>query len=177
VAGLGVARTFQHVKLVPGMSVIENVAIGGHLRGRAGAVRALLRLDRGEEARLFAEAARQLERVGLGAEAERAADSLALGQQRVVEIARALCLNPVVLLLDEPAAGLRLQEKEALAELLRRLREGGLSVLLVEHDMAFVMGLADRVVVMEFGTKLAEGDPAAVRGNPAVIESYLGASV
>ena len=177
VAGLGVARTFQHVKLVPGMSVIENVAIGGHLRGRAGAVRALLRLDRGEEARLFAVAARQVERVGLGAEAERAADSLALGQQRVVEIARALCLDPVVLLLDEPAAGLRLQEKEALAELLRRLREGGLSVLLVEHDMAFVMGLADRVVVMEFGTKLAEGDPAAVRGNPAVIESYLGASV
>ena len=176
-ARLGVARTFQHVRLVPGMSVLENVAIGAHLRGRASAWAAILRLDRAEERRLLAEAGRQLARVGLLAEAGRAADSLALGQQRVVEIARALCADPVALLLDEPAAGLRLQEKEALAGLLRRLREEGLSVLLVEHDMAFVMGLADRVVVMAFGRKLAEGDPAAVRGDPAVVEAYLGAAV
>jgi len=176
-ARLGLARSFQHVKLVPGMSVIENVAIGAHLRGRASSLAALLRLDRAEEARLFAEAARQLARVGLLEHADRPADSLALGQQRVVEIARALCLDPVALLLDEPAAGLRHAEKLALAELLRRLRDEGHSVLLVEHDMDFVMGLADRLVVMDFGTKLAEGRPAEVRANPAVIESYLGAVV
>lgn len=173
-ARLGIARSFQHVKLVPGMSVIENVALGAHLRGRAGPLRAMLRLDRAEEARLFAEAARQLRRVGLHAHADKPADSLALGQQRVVEIARALCLDPVLLLLDEPAAGLRHAEKAALAALLRRLRDEGVTVLLVEHDMDFVMGLTDRLVVMEFGTKLAEGGAAEIRANPAVIEAYLG---
>ena len=175
IAALGIARSFLHVKLVAGMSVIENVAIGAHLRGRAGALAGLLRLDRGEERALFAEAARQLDRVGLGAMAERPADSLPLGQQRVVEIARALCLDPVLLLLDEPAAGLRHLEKAELAGLLRRLRAEGMAVLLVEHDMEFVMGLADRLVVMNFGTRLAEGSAAAVRANPAVIEAYLGA--
>ena len=175
VASLGIARSFQHVKLVPGMSVIENVAIGAHLRGRAGPLPALLRLDRAEEATLFTNAAHQLDRVGLTAEAFRPADSLALGQQRVVEIARALSLDPAVLLLDEPAAGLRHHEKQELAALLRRLRDDGVTILLVEHDMDFVMGLTDRLVVMEFGTKLAEGPAAAVRANPAVIEAYLGA--
>ena len=175
VANLGIARSFQHVKLVPGMSVIENVAIGAHLRGRAGALPGLLRLDRREEAALFTEAGRQLARVGLTDAAARPADSLALGQQRVVEIARALCLDPALLLLDEPAAGLRHAEKAELAQLLRRLREDGVTILLVEHDMDFVMGLADRLVVMEFGTKLAEGAAATVRQDPAVIEAYLGA--
>ncbi len=175
VARLGVARSFQHVKLVPGMSVIENVAIGAHLRGRMGALPGLLRLDRTEEAALFTEAGRQLDRVGLLAEAARPADSLALGQQRVVEIARALCLDPALLLLDEPAAGLRHAEKAELAALLRRLRDDGVTILLVEHDMEFVMGLTDRLVVMEFGTKLAEGPAAEIRANPAVIEAYLGA--
>ena len=174
VARLGIARSFQHVKLVPGMSAIENVAIGAHLRGRASPVAAMLRLDRADEARLFTEAARQLARVGLGEHADQPADSLALGQQRVVEIARALCLDPVLLLLDEPAAGLRHAEKLELARLLRLLRDEGHTVLLVEHDMEFVMGLADRLVVMEFGRELAEGPPAAIRANPAVIESYLG---
>ena len=176
IAQRGVARSFQHVKLVPGMSVIENVAIGAHLRGQAGALAGVLRLDRAEEARLFAEAARQLARVGLAEQADRKATDLALGQQRVVEIARALCLDPVLLLLDEPAAGLRHNEKVELAALLRRLRAEGVAVLLVEHDMDFVMNLTDRLVVMDFGTKLAEGTAEAVRRDPAVIEAYLGAA-
>ncbi len=174
IAAAGIARSFQHVKLVADMTVIENVAIGAHLRERSGALAAMLRLDRAAERRIFAEAARQLARVGLAEQAERPAGSLALGQQRIVEIARALCLDPVLLLLDEPAAGLRLGEKQALAALLRQLRAEGLAVLLVEHDMGFVMGLADRVVVMDFGTCLAEGAPEAIRRNPAVIAAYLG---
>jgi branched-chain amino acid transport system permease protein len=175
IARLGVARSFQHVKLVPGMTVLENVALGAHLRGRAGPLSALLRLDRADEAALFAESAAQLARVGLAAEAALPADSLALGQQRVVEIARALCLDPALLLLDEPAAGLRHAEKQELAALLRRLRADGVTILLVEHDMDFVMGLTDRLVVMEFGSKLAEGPAAEIRVNPRVIEAYLGA--
>ncbi|HEY0352303.1 MAG TPA: branched-chain amino acid ABC transporter ATP-binding protein/permease, partial [Enterovirga sp.] len=151
IARLGVARSFQHVKLVPGMSVLDNVVIGAHLRGHAGPLPALGRFDRAEEARLYAEAARQVERVGLGHMLYEPATSLALGQQRIVEIARALCLDPLLLLLDEPAAGLRALEKAALADLLRRIRADGVGILVVEHDMDFVMGLADRLVVMDFG--------------------------
>jgi branched-chain amino acid transport system permease protein len=173
-ARAGLARSFQHVKLVPGMSVIENVALGAHLRGRAGPIRAVLRLDRAEEASIFAEARRQLARVGLEDAAGKPADTLALGQQRVAEIARALCADPVLLLLDEPAAGLRHAEKQALADLLRRLRAEGLTILLVEHDMDFVMRLTDRLVVMDFGELLAEGTAPEIRANPAVIEAYLG---
>ncbi len=175
IARHGIGRSFQHVKLVAGMSVIENVALGCHLRGHAGPVAALLRRDRAEEARLFAEAARQLDRVGLTEDADRPAGTLALGRQRIVEIARALCLDPVLLLLDEPAAGLRHAEKQTLAALLRRLRAEGVGILLVEHDMPFVMTLADRLVVMDFGTKLAEGPAALVRQDKAVIAAYLGA--
>ena len=170
----GLARTFQQVHQLPTMSVLENVAIGAHLRGSKGVISAALHLERAEEAMLLAEAARQLERVGLGASVHEQAGSLALGQQRILEIARALCADPVLLLLDEPAAGLRYQEKRALAELLRKLKSEGMSVLLVEHDMDFVMKLVDRLVVMDFGEKLAEGLPQEIQTNPVVLEAYLG---
>jgi ABC-type branched-subunit amino acid transport system ATPase component len=159
---------------VPEMSVLENVAIGAHQRGHAGTLASMFRFDRRDEAKLLAEAARQIERVGLIEQINQPAGSLPLGQQRIVEIARALCVDPILLLLDEPAAGLRHLEKQHLAALLRQLRDGGMSVLLVEHDMGFVMDLADRVVVLDFGTKIAEGAPEAIKTNPDVIKAYLG---
>ncbi len=174
VARRGVARTFQHVRLLAERSVLENIALGAHERGRAGLLAALLRLDRAEERRLLAEAAREAARVGLSARLLEPAGSLPLGQQRIVEIARALAADPRLLLLDEPAAGLRLQEKAQLAVLLQGLRAEGMAVLLVEHDMDFVMNLADRVVVMDFGQTIAEGLPGAVQSDEAVLEAYLG---
>jgi branched-chain amino acid transport system permease protein len=174
IAERGVGRTFQHVRLLPQMSVLDNVALGAYLRGSTGVARAALRLDRAEERRTRAEAARAIERCGLASHTFDAAGSLALGQQRIVEIARALAADPTLLLLDEPAAGLRFLEKQALAELLRSLKADGMTILLVEHDMDFVMGLTDRLVVMDFGCKLAEGQPAEIQRNPAVREAYLG---
>jgi branched-chain amino acid transport system permease protein len=174
IAALGIARTFQHVKLLPHRSVLENIALGTHLSGHAGLLRAMLRLDRTEEAMLLAEARTQAVRVGFGKLLNVPAGDLPLGQQRVVEVARALCLRPRLLLLDEPAAGLRLAEKQRLATLLRQLRADGMGILLVEHDMDFVMQLADRVVVMDFGQKIAEGSPELVQSDPAVQEAYLG---
>ncbi len=174
IARLGVSRTFQHVKMIAGMTVLENVALGAHLRGAKGVASAMLRLDRAEERQLFKEAEKQLRRIGMADRMHDLAGNLALGPQRLMEIARALCADPTLLLLDEPAAGLRLKEKQALADVLRQLRGEGLSILLVEHDMDLVMGLVDRIVVMEFGTKLIEGTPEEVQASPAVRAAYLG---
>ena len=174
IARRGLSRTFQHVKLIPGMTVIENVMLGGYLRSSDGIFSAGLRLNLKSEERLAAEAAQQLKRVGLEEYMFVAAGSLPLGKQRIVEIARALCSDPLLLLLDEPAAGLRFKEKQELAGLLESLRGEGLTVLIVEHDMEFLMNLVDRIVVMEFGRKLAEGLPHEIRANPDVLEAYLG---
>ena len=173
-AARGLGRTFQHVRLLGQRSVVENVALGAHRRAHRGWVASMLRLDRLEEAALLDEARRQITRCGLGEHADAPAASLALGQQRIVEIARALAGQPAVLLLDEPAAGLRHLEKRALADLLIQLRAEGLGILVVEHDMEFVMNLADRITVFEFGCVIAEGTPAEVQANQRVLDAYLG---
>jgi branched-chain amino acid transport system permease protein len=177
VARLGLARTFQHVKLRPRMSLLDNVALGAHSRTRSGILKAGLRLDRAEEQQILQEAQRQLDRIGLGDRAHELAGSLPLGTQRILEIARALAADPVLLVLDEPAAGLRRKEKMALGDLLRKLREEGVTILIVEHDMDFVMKLVDRLVVMNFGSKLVEGVPSAVRADERVQAAYLGSVV
>ena len=174
IAKRGLSRTFQHVKMIPTMTVLENVALGAHLRGSRGVAAAMLRLDRAEERSLLREAERQLKRIGMEQYLHEQAGNLAMGPQRLMEIARALCADPALLLLDEPAAGLRHKEKQALVEVLRQLRSEGLSILLVEHDMDLVMQVTDRIVVMEFGTKLMEGTPSEVRASPAVRAAYLG---
>jgi branched-chain amino acid transport system permease protein len=177
VARLGLARTFQHVKLRPHMSLLDNVALGAHARTGAGVLKAGLRLDRFEERQILQEAKKQLDRIGLGDRAHELAGSLPLGTQRILEIARALAADPVLLVLDEPAAGLRRKEKMALGELLRKLRDDGVTILIVEHDMDFVMKLVDRLVVMNFGSKLVEGVPSAVRADERVQAAYLGSVV
>ena len=174
ISARGMSRTFQHVKMIPELTVLENVALGAQLRGSENALSSMLRLDRAEEQSLLREAARQLERIGMGASMHELAGNLAMGPQRLMEIARALCSDPALLLLDEPAAGLRHKEKQALGAVLRQLQAEGMSILLVEHDMELVMDVTDHIVVMEFGTKLMEGTPAEVQQSPQVRAAYLG---
>lgn len=170
----GLSRTFQHAALVQDMTVLENVAIGATHLGRHGLFASSLRLDRAEERQLLGWSMHLLDRVGIADKAFELAGNLSLGHQRLVEIARALAADPVLLLLDEPAAGLRANEKAVLADLLAELRVEGLAIVLVEHDMDFVFGLANRLMVMNFGRRIAVGRPEEVRSDTGVQEAYLG---
>ncbi|PUE37517.1 ATP-binding cassette domain-containing protein [Limnohabitans sp. Hippo4] len=170
----GMARTFQHVKMIPNMTVLENVALGAYTRGESGVISSMLGTNKAEEQRFMKEAQHQLERIGMGNYLHELAGNLAMGPQRLMEIARALCCDPALLLLDEPAAGLRHKEKQDLIKVLRQLQSEGMSILLVEHDMDLVMDVCDHLVVMEFGTLLTQGTPAEIQASPAVRAAYLG---
>ncbi|HEX6683886.1 MAG TPA: ABC transporter ATP-binding protein [Candidatus Limnocylindrales bacterium] len=176
-ARLGIAVVFQGARIFRGMTVLENVMVGAHCTTRSGFVAAVLGLPahRRDEREIRSRAVHCLERTGLSAWAGRPAEALPLGQQRALQLARALCGQPRLLLLDEPASGLRSAEREELAQLIRNLRTEGLTMMLVEHDVAFVMGLADRVTVLELGEAIADGTPEQVLADPRVTTAYLGA--
>jgi branched-chain amino acid transport system ATP-binding protein len=175
---LGIARTFQNIRLFPEMTALENVMVGADARHHTSVVGALLRLPRHirEEREGRERAFELLEFVGIGDRAHAAARNLPYGYQRRLEIARALATEPRLLCLDEPAAGFNPAEKSQLLDLIRTIRDRGYTVLLIEHDMRLVMGVTERIVVLEFGRKIAEGTPAEVRENPAVVAAYLGES-
>jgi len=176
IAGLGIARTFQNIKMFAGMTAIENVMVGRHVRSKAGFLASMFRTSgcRSEERAIREKAMELLSFVGIADCAETLATNLAFGQQRAVELARALALEPTLLLLDEPAAGLNIYETAEIGRLIAKIRDLGITVLLVEHDMSLVMDISDEIVVLSFGQKIAEDIPTVIQRNPEVIKVYLG---
>ncbi|MGE5581945.1 MAG: ABC transporter ATP-binding protein [Bacillota bacterium] len=180
IAAMGVARTFQTIHLFNDLTVLDNVLIGAHCQGKTGLGGALIGFTpwvRNEEKKLRRWAFQCLDRVNLAEKSLELAKNLAYGEQRRLEIARALALKPLLLLLDEPAAGMNPMEKKDLMGLIHSLRDSGITIFLVEHDMKFVMGISDRIVVLDYGSKIAEGTPEEIRNDSRVIEAYLGRSV
>jgi branched-chain amino acid transport system ATP-binding protein len=176
IAGRGMSRTFQHIRLFAHMTALENVMVGCHVRSRAGFIAGMLNLPWTwqEERDIRDRALQMMEFLGIGALADMNATSLSYGQQRSVEMARALAGGPTMLLLDEPAAGLNMRETVDTAKLISRIRDLGITVLIVEHDMSLVMNISDEIIVLSYGEKIADDIPRAIQGNPEVVRVYLG---